>query len=108
MIRILHIFPDEMPVEKLVSIKGKTMAFRFIHNVRSDSIILEIRRNDKFLYSTKLVYGVQGTHAVTEEELPWIGLYRPEDFNGKFPADVRVSSETFGSEVLFYFEDGRS
>ncbi len=108
MIRILHTVIEEMPVEKLVNYKSEKLSFRFIYNERSDAVHFEIRRKGEFLYSSKLVYGVQSTGAITAHDLPYVACYRPEDFEGKFPGDVAVTGSTLGRTILFYFEDGQS
>lgn len=99
----LDIIFSELPVTKTFEFLGEEYSLAFLYNQRFDFITCEIYKDDEFLASGKLVYG---RGIFPDLEIPALIPLTENDLDIDGFSDVIVNSETFGSSVQIYFEDG--
>lgn len=103
--KYLPVDPNTFPIRYAFTIGGKEYEFEFAHNEFEDFITVVVRdQDDKNLFATRLVYGVQLNHVVVDGFPITIRLtpFDLDDYYRDAFIDIPVNLETFGSRVKIY------
>ncbi|MCL8310156.1 hypothetical protein M9Y90_05625 [Leptospira interrogans] len=104
MIRSLPIRFDELPVSKVFQIGDKDFEFEFRYNTRFDFISLYVKENSRILHSNKLSYGIDCLSGFVDFSLVPLTI---TDLTKSEYSNLQVNKETFGKNVLLFYDDGK-
>ncbi|EKQ90503.1 MULTISPECIES: phage baseplate plug protein [Leptospira] len=104
MIQSLPIRFEELPVSKIFQIGNKDFEFELRYNSRFDFISLYVKEGTRFLHSCKLVYGIDCLSGFADFSLTPLSL---SDLAKTEYEDLPVNKDTFGKNVLLFFDDGK-
>ncbi|EMF82179.1 hypothetical protein LEP1GSC188_3415 [Leptospira weilii serovar Topaz str. LT2116] len=104
MIRSLPIRFEELPVSKVFQIGDKDFEFEFRYNSRFDFISLYVKSNSRFLHTSKLSYGIDCLSGFANFSLVPLAT---SDLSKNEYSNLQVNKETFGKNVLLFYDDGK-
>ncbi|EMY25774.1 phage baseplate plug family protein [Leptospira interrogans] len=104
MIRSLPIRFEELPVSKVFQIGDKDYEFEFRYNTRFDFISLYVKESSRFLHTSKLSYGIDCLSGFADFSLVPLTI---TDLTKSEYSNFQVNKETFGKNVLLFYDDGK-